>query len=162
MRGLTVLVGVTLAVFCFTAISVIITLVHNLTDADLAVEPTMLSVLSTMVSFAVSLRSSSALERFNEGRRAWSGIGLACRNLALLIWIHVPQTTLTATELAELDKSGGMTIEREQYEKAKALIEKRTIVNLLEAFAVSSKHYLRAEGGIYYDDLYHLVKMLPK
>ena len=33
------------------------------------------------------------------------------------------------------------------------MVEKRTIVNLIEAFAVASKHYLRGEGGIYYEDV---------
>ena len=45
--------------------------------------------------------------------------------------------------------------------KARVLIEKRTAINLLEAFAVATKHYLRGEDGIYYTDLYHLVKFLP-
>lgn len=45
--------------------------------------------------------------------------------------------------------------------KARVLIEKKTAINLLEAFAVATKHYLRGEDGIYYTDLYHLVKFLP-
>lgn len=36
-------------------------------------------------------------------------------------------------------------------EKARALIEKKTVINLLEAFAVAVKHYLRGEEGIYYE-----------
>jgi putative membrane protein len=46
-------------------------------------------------------------------------------------------------------------------ERARNLIEKRTAINLVEAFSVSVKHYLRGEEGIYYEDLYHLVKFLP-
>lgn len=34
--------------------------------------------------------------------------------------------------------------------KARGLIEKKTAINLLEAFAVAVKHYLRGEDGIYY------------
>jgi ion channel-forming bestrophin family protein len=45
--------------------------------------------------------------------------------------------------------------------KARVLIEKKTVLNLLEAFSVSVKHYLRGEDGIHYVDLYHLVKFLP-
>jgi len=45
--------------------------------------------------------------------------------------------------------------------KVCVLIEKKTAINLLEAFAVAIKHYLRGEFGIYYVDLYHLVKFLP-
>jgi ion channel-forming bestrophin family protein len=45
--------------------------------------------------------------------------------------------------------------------KARVLIEKKTVINLLEAFSVAVKHYLRGEDGIYYTDLYYLVKYLP-
>lgn len=45
--------------------------------------------------------------------------------------------------------------------KARIIVEKKTVINLLEAFAVAVKHYLRGEDGIYYVDLYHLVKCLP-
>ena len=45
--------------------------------------------------------------------------------------------------------------------KARVLIEKKTAINLLEAFAIAVKHYLRGEDGIFYEDLYHLVKFLP-
>lgn len=60
------------------------------------------------------------------------------------------------------------------------MVEKVTVINLLLAFATSvkvrphqsppprsshshrrQKHYLRGEDGIYYEDLYHLVKFLP-
>lgn len=33
--------------------------------------------------------------------------------------------------------------------KARVLVEKKTAINLLEAFAVAVKHYLRGEDGIY-------------
>ena len=46
-------------------------------------------------------------------------------------------------------------------QKTRVLIEKKTVINLLEAFAVAVKHYLRGEDSIYYQDLYHLVKFLP-
>ena len=39
---------------------------------------------------------------------------------------------------------------------ARVLVEKKTVINLTEAFAVAVKHYLRGEEGIYYVDLYHL------
>jgi hypothetical protein len=54
----------------------------------------------------------------------------------------------------------GQTISPEE-QKTRVLIEKKTIVNLIEAFSVSTKHYLRGEEGIFYEDLYHLVKFLP-
>ena len=41
------------------------------------------------------------------------------------------------------------------------MIEKKTVINLLEAYSVAVKHYLRGEDGIYYQDLYYLTKFLP-
>ncbi|KAF7299198.1 hypothetical protein MIND_00868500 [Mycena indigotica] len=45
--------------------------------------------------------------------------------------------------------------------KSRGMVEKKTVINLVEAFAVAVKHYLRGEDGIYYQDLYYLVKFLP-
>jgi putative membrane protein len=36
------------------------------------------------------------------------------------------------------------------------------MVNVIQAFSVSMKHFLRAEPGIYYQDLYSLVCFLPR
>ena len=35
------------------------------------------------------------------------------------------------------------------------------MINLIEAFSISIKHYLRGEEGVFYEDLYHLIKFLP-
>jgi putative membrane protein len=59
--------------------------------------------------------------------------------------------------------SGGhpMSNEERDQDQAKVLIEKKTVVNLLEAYVVAVKHYLRGEDGIRYADLYPLVSFLP-
>ncbi len=68
----------------------------------------------------------------------------------------------------------------EKERKARVLIEKKTVLNLIDAFGVAVKHYLRAEEGttcahprghsdtqlhvtkgIHYEDLYHTTKFLP-
>ena len=54
----------------------------------------------------------------------------------------------------------GETLSEEE-RRARALVEKKTIINLIEAFGISIKHYLRGEEGVFYEDLYHLVKFLP-
>lgn len=41
--------------------------------------------------------------------------------------------------------------------KARSLIEKKSAINLLEAFAVAVKHYLRGEDGIYYAYVSHFL-----
>ncbi|KAF7976149.1 hypothetical protein HWV62_7459 [Athelia sp. TMB] len=45
--------------------------------------------------------------------------------------------------------------------RLRVLIEKKTVINLLEAYSIAIKHYLRGEDGIYYKDLYYLTKFLP-
>ena len=62
------------------------------------------------------------------------------------------------TELHPAPAGDTSTIEQR---KARVLVEKKTVINLIEAFAVAVKHYLRGEEGVYYVDLYHLVKYLP-
>ncbi|KAE9390567.1 UPF0187-domain-containing protein [Gymnopus androsaceus JB14] len=108
---------------------------------------TILTVVGTVLGFIISYRTTSSFERYNEGRRLWSQIVLASRTFARTIWFHIPDPA-PGTPDAELQRS-------------KAMIEKKTVINLIEAFSVAVKHYLRGEDGIYYEDLYYLVKFLP-
>lgn len=67
--------------------------------------------------------------------------------IAQIIWIHVPlQRPEDTSEVGTL----------------RVMLEKRTMVNVIQAFSVSMKHFLRAEPGIYYEDLYPLVCFLPR
>lgn len=49
-----------------------------------------MNVLGTVIGFAISYRSSSAFERYNEGRRYWSAVVLNVRMFARAVWFHVP------------------------------------------------------------------------
>ncbi|KAJ7457185.1 Bestrophin, RFP-TM, chloride channel-domain-containing protein [Mycena galericulata] len=109
---------------------------------------TLLTVVGTVLGFIVSYRTTSSFERYNEGRRLWSQIILASRTFARTVWFHVPDRPPT-------DKWDAETL------KARSMVERKTMINLLEAFGVATKHYLRGEDGIYYQDLYYLVKFLP-
>ncbi|KAI0360743.1 UPF0187-domain-containing protein [Trametes cingulata] len=129
-----------------TAVSLISHNVYNL-----AIQPTLLTVIGTVLGFVISYRTTASFERYNEGRRLWSQIILGSRTLARTIWFHVPETMPAA-------KDDPSTLEQR---KARVLIEKKTVINLIEAFGVAVKHYLRGEEGVYYVDLYHLVKFLP-
>ncbi|KAH9965276.1 Bestrophin, RFP-TM, chloride channel-domain-containing protein [Russula dissimulans] len=104
------------------------------TTKSLAIAPTLLTVLGTVLGFVISYRTTSSFERYNEGRRYWSQIVFSSRTMARLIWFHVP---------------------------ARVLIEKKTVLNLIDAFGVAVKHYLRGEEDITYLDLYHTTKYLP-
>ncbi|VDB84468.1 unnamed protein product [Peniophora sp. CBMAI 1063] len=131
----------------FGAWSTAISLISNYL-VDLGIQNTLLTVLGTVLGFVISYRTTSSFERYNEGRRYWSQIVLGARTLARLIWFHVPST---------MPMPGAKTEEVE----ARILIEKKTAINLTEAFAVAVKHYLRGEEGYDYADLFHLVKYLP-
>ncbi|KAG1741668.1 Bestrophin, RFP-TM, chloride channel-domain-containing protein [Suillus lakei] len=131
-----------------TAICVISHNVHSL-----ALQPTLITVFGTVLGFVISYRTTSSFERYNEGRRLWSQIVLGSRTFARTVWLHIPDNAYPNGQ-ALPDQ------QKEEY-KAKTLIEKKSVMNLLEAFAVAVKHYLRGEDGIYYEDLYYLVKFLP-
>lgn len=119
------------------------------TTKDLGIASTLLTVIGTVLGFVISYRTTSSFERYNEGRKYWSQIVYASRTLARLIWFHVPETMDMNCEMTEKER------------KARVLIEKKTVLNLIDAFAVAVKHYLRGEEGIFYEDLYHTTKFLP-
>lgn len=43
-----------------------------------------------------------------------------------------------------------------------SVIEKKSMINLVQGFSVSVKHFLRGESGVYYEDLYPLICLLPR
>ncbi|KLO15172.1 UPF0187-domain-containing protein [Schizopora paradoxa] len=114
-------------------------------------QPTLLTVVGTVLGFVISYRTTSSFERYNEGRRYWSQIILASRTLSRAVWFHIP----------DVSPASNHTSKEDDEMRARTLIEKKTVINLIEAFAVAVKHYLRGEEGINYEDLYHLVKFLP-
>ncbi|KAF8064457.1 Bestrophin, RFP-TM, chloride channel-domain-containing protein [Lyophyllum atratum] len=122
--------------------------VLNAQGHELFIEPTLLTVAGTVLGFVISYRTTASFERYNEGRRLWSQVIIANRTFARTTWFHIPDqpatVEITADEMA-----------------SRSMIEKKTVINLLEAYAISLKHYLRGEEGIYYQDLYHLIKFLP-
>ncbi|CAG8762808.1 13035_t:CDS:2, partial [Acaulospora morrowiae] len=71
---------------------------------------------------------------FWEGRRLWSTMTIAIRNLTRTIWVSVKEDD---------------SVDR--------IIEKKTVINLLVGFAVAVKHYLREEEGTDHEDLKGLI-----
>ncbi|KAG8878375.1 hypothetical protein FRB98_006139 [Tulasnella sp. 332] len=120
--------------------------VRNLTIAS-----TLLTVFGTVLGFVISYRTTASFERYNEGRRYWSAVVYGSRLFARTIWFHVPDVPLPADA----------TQQQRSEACARTIVEKKSAINLIEAFAVSLKHYLRGEESIYFEDLYHLVKYLP-
>jgi ion channel-forming bestrophin family protein len=97
----------------------------------------------------VSWRSAQSFSRYNEACKQWSTIVSTTRTFARLIWFNVPNAMPQYPDMLE------------EEQRPHALMEKKTFLNLIAAFAVATKHCLPQEDGIYYTDLYHLVKFLP-
>lgn len=118
-----------------TAITCISKFVYKLNVSNL-----LLTVLGFVVGLAISFRTSSAYERYTEGRKYWSQLQLVSQNLARTIWIHTDERD------GELGKED--------------LLNKLTALNLLNAFACAIKHRLRFEPGIDYPDLKERIEYL--
>ncbi|KAH7104703.1 UPF0187-domain-containing protein [Auriculariales sp. MPI-PUGE-AT-0066] len=131
----------------FTAISVIVTY-FNRKDPTFKVDASLVTVIGSFIGFIISLRTSASFDRYHEGRKYWSQLSLNAVQFSRCVWFYVPESKPVGDQTPE-------------EARARTLIEKRTVINLIEAFAVAVKHHLRGENGVYYVDLYHLVKMLP-
>lgn len=107
-----------------------------LTDA-VVVHPIITTVLGILVGFSLNLRSSTAYERYMEGRKVWSHLTSVSSTLARNIWIHAEERE------GELGKED--------------LLAKISFLNLIVAFAVALKHKVRFEPYIQYEDLQDLI-----
>ena len=109
----------------------------------LVVNSLLLTVLGFVVGLGISFRTSSAYERYIEGRKYWAQLSQVSRDLARHIWIHADERHSESPEVGKAD-----------------LLAKLTALNLIVAFAVSLKHKLRFEPYAYYEDLDSLVSHL--
>ncbi|KAK5050765.1 hypothetical protein LTR84_003324 [Exophiala bonariae] len=121
-----------------SAITCIDRLVH-----PIGINPVLLTVTGFVVGLALSFRSTTAYERYSEGRKYWSQLQMTSRNLARIIWIHFPERHAESRELGKAD-----------------VLAKLTAMNLINAFAVSLKHRLRFEPAADYPDLAPLIGSL--
>jgi putative membrane protein len=51
----------------------------------------LLTVLGFVVGLALSFRSSTAYERYSDGRKCWATLSVQIRNLARYFWVHVDE-----------------------------------------------------------------------
>lgn len=100
----------------------------------------LLTVLGFVVGLGISFRTSSAYERYVEGRKYWAQLIQTSRDLAQHIWIHAEERHDRSPEAGKAD-----------------VLAKLTALNLINAFAVSLKRRLRFEPYANYDDLAPLV-----
>ncbi|KAL1597694.1 hypothetical protein SLS60_008180 [Paraconiothyrium brasiliense] len=99
----------------------------------------LLTVLGFVVGLALSFRSSTAYERYNEGRKYWSQLAFVSQHLARLIWVHAEER------------------HKDPIVGKKDLLAKISCLNMIVAFAMSLKHKLRFEPYANYEDLQHIV-----
>ena len=121
-----------------TMITVISKYVYPLVVNDL-----LLTVLGFVVGLGISFRTSSAYERYVDGRRYWMQLSQSSRDLARHIWIHVQERHSTDPAVGKDD-----------------LLGKIGALNLVTAFAQALKHHLRFEPYTHYPDLGPLVSHL--
>jgi ion channel-forming bestrophin family protein len=84
-------------------------------------------VLGTVLGFVISYRSSSGFDRYNEGRKYWSQVVYNIRMFSRVVWYNLPDEPSGSMKLAP-----AKTIEEF---RARTLVEKKTVLNLLLAFA---------------------------
>jgi putative membrane protein len=109
--------------------------VHNV-----GVNTVLLTVLGFVVALGLSFRSSTAYERYGEGRKYWAQVSLASNNLARTIWVNAGVRT---GESAKQD-----------------MLHKITGLNLIVAYSIALKHRLRWEPYTKHDDLEGLIAHL--
>ncbi|KAI2607881.1 UPF0187-domain-containing protein [Hypoxylon sp. NC1633] len=116
--------------------SLITTISMKVPNVNLGISSILLTITGFVVGLGLSFRSSTAYERYAEGRKYWSQLIFTCQSLGRVFWLHA--------------------VEREGSAK-QDILSKLTAMNLIVAFAVSLKHKLRFEPYTYYDDITELV-----
>ncbi|KAI0644774.1 Bestrophin, RFP-TM, chloride channel-domain-containing protein [Trametes meyenii] len=160
------------AVLLHTVFAAVVVTVSLETDIRLGIPNIMLTVLGVVIGFVISYRASSGYDRYWQGRSAWSDMARSSRTFSRLVWIHIPLKLSSTSEGSESGSVAGLDVAVAR----RVMAEKRTALGLIEGFVVSVKHHLRGtfppnspqsvapmksgEMGIYYEDLYPLVKPL--
>lgn len=137
-----------------------VTCIQQLTGHSVSVNNALFGTLGGLLSFVVSLRTSSAYERFSEGRKCWSSVQLATRSVrpgplrrcsraqfAVVVAFHVNDEPAPKPD----DGSEVSEADRDHY-ALRAMLEKRTIIRVLEAYGPALKHHLRSEQCVHYED----------
>jgi putative membrane protein len=132
-----ILPKVILKILFFGAYSTVITYI-SLYVQDISIEKALIAVVGGFIALLLAFRANTAYDRFWEGSKLWCELQTQLRKIGLVIW-----STDEASNEVELS-------------------EKKKIMQLLVAYAVSIKHYLRFERGPDYPDLKHLLKCMNK
>jgi len=95
-------------------------------------------ILGVVTGLLLVFRTNTSYDRYYEGRRLWSQMMQVIRVLVRSIWTIVPE------------------------ESGQDLVEKKSVTNILVAYAIASKHYLREEYSYDHKDLKDLIHHFPQ
>ncbi|KAJ1923816.1 hypothetical protein IWQ60_005630 [Tieghemiomyces parasiticus] len=132
VRG-TVIFRVLPQVFTVTAFATGVASLNYFTDFTIQLPSSLIGPFSVVLGLLLVFRSDSANESFLEGRRVWSDLKANIRNATRLVWFGVMTGSSNDAE------------------------DKVKVVRHLTAFAYATKHFLRRELGVDYDDLRNLL-----
>ncbi|KAF0382455.1 UPF0187-domain-containing protein [Gigaspora margarita] len=106
------------------AFSALIVGLWKYTTFRLGIKSNFISITTFVVSLLLAYRTNTAYDRYWEGRRLWSTMITAIRNLARFIWVNVPNLN-----------------------ENKIDPEKSVVFELLAGYAIATKHFLREEDA---------------
>ncbi|KAI0290506.1 Bestrophin, RFP-TM, chloride channel-domain-containing protein [Russula brevipes] len=100
-------------------------------------------LLAVVVGLILVFRNGTSYDRYYEGRKSFGALSSQARNLARLIWVQValPPTDDTTGKTPSTD----VTPQQLRRRKIDAL-------KLIVSFVIATKHYLREEDGLDWDD----------
>ncbi|KAF9168781.1 hypothetical protein DFQ27_003908 [Actinomortierella ambigua] len=124
-----ILPNVLFAIFISTCVAY----VYLVTQWDIVIAGSIIPSLSIVIGLILAFRTNTAYDRFWEGRKIWTSMNTSIRNFARVIWVGIKE------------KESGIND------------QKVRAINMLLAFAVATKHHLRAEYGTAYRDLQALL-----
>ena len=113
------------------------TCTFHFVPVNLGIGPVFITVMATVMSLLLVFRTNTANDRHWEARKLWGTIFTCSRNLSRIIWIGVAATD-----------------EKDHCERCGAM-------NLVLAFSVSTKYYLRGLDGFNFSDMHNLLIHVP-
>ncbi|KAJ9082027.1 hypothetical protein DSO57_1008458 [Entomophthora muscae] len=123
----------------FVIYTAILVAAHELIDEiNLFIPNSLVLILNSSISLLLVFRTNTAYDRYWEGRKIWSTMTTAIRNLVRLLLVNIPGDT---DELK---------------------LQKMSVIDLLIAYPIATKHYLRQEYGPDYDDLREKLRYIPE
>lgn len=97
-------------------------------------DPLLIDILGLVLGLLLSFRADTSYERYIEGRQIFSKIQAANRYVSTLVWLYIDRVEAN---------------------------EKLCLLNMVLALSVATKHHLRGEHGLLFDDLQPLLGHLP-